>query len=92
MSSSLNERKNSQNTVSQGNFNSNEIINEIYEMNRKNISEPTLCIYKFIANKNEKVSVKFDTFDVKSLAPEYVVILLNEIEEVCHTVIIVIHF
>ena len=55
---------------SKGIFNSFEINNEINQLNKLNITEPTLCIYKFIANKNEKVSIKFDYFDVKSISPE----------------------
>lgn len=37
-------------------------------INRHN--ESLLCLYKFIANKDEKVLIKFDNFDIKSLAPE----------------------
>ena len=55
-----------------GVFNNFEINNEIDQLNKRNISEPTLCIYKFIANKNEKVEIRFDNFDIKSSAPEYV--------------------
>jgi hypothetical protein len=33
-------------------------------------NDSMLCLYKFIANKNEKVMLRFDKFDVKSLAPE----------------------
>lgn len=35
-----------------------------------NRNDSILCLYKFVANKNEKVVVKFDKFDIKSLAPE----------------------
>ena len=53
-----------------GKFNNYEINKEINELNKLNITEPTLCVYKFIGNKNEKVVIEFDNFDVKSHAPE----------------------
>ena len=34
------------------------------------LDQPILCELKFIAAKNEKIILKFDSFDVKSLAPE----------------------
>ncbi len=57
-------------STTRGIFDNYEINKEINELNKVNISEPALCVYKFIANKNEKVLIKFDTFDVKSHTPE----------------------
>lgn len=53
-----------------GSFDSIEISKEIEHLNRNNITEPTLCLYKFIAQKNQKVKIEFSKFDVKSYAPE----------------------
>lgn len=33
-------------------------------------NESFICLYKFIAKKNEKVLIKFNKFNVKSVAPE----------------------
>jgi hypothetical protein len=43
-------------------------LNEIQQRDQN--AEPILCIYKFIANKNEKVLINFTNFDIKSRAPE----------------------
>ncbi len=34
-------------------------------------NDSLLCLFKFVGDKNEKVMLKFDKLDVKSLAPEY---------------------
>ena len=36
----------------------------------KKLNESSLCLYKFIGKKNEKVLINFDSFEIKSLAPE----------------------
>ena len=60
----------SSSALKSGSFNS-AVIDENRAFSRKNnITDPILCIYKFIANKNEKVYLKFNKFDIKSLAPE----------------------
>ena len=42
----------------------------MFDTSLLNRNESILCLYKFVAKKNEKVMVKFDKFDIKSLAPE----------------------
>ena len=37
---------------------------------KKKLNESSLCLYKFIGKKNEKVLINFDSFEIKSLAPE----------------------
>ena len=33
-------------------------------------NDSVLCIYKFIGEKNEKVKLTFENFDIRSVAPE----------------------
>ena len=56
--------------VIKGKFSSDEFLEEINYRAISNLSEPSICIYKFIAKPNEKVLLKFQIFDIKSLAPE----------------------
>lgn len=34
------------------------------------LNDSLLCIYRFVARQNEKVVLKFNKFDIKSIAPE----------------------
>ena len=53
-----------------GAFDSSAIDKIQLDNQANNISDPILCIYKFVAAKNEKVLIRFNKFDIRSVAPE----------------------